>query len=94
MHEKIRHWLQQGELGNLVKHIEDIEAAHQAIHALLPDPFKDACHVHNITQSCIILGVKDPNIMTLLRYEIPNLLAALRKDPRFAGVASIKCHMG
>ncbi len=89
----IADWLHSGELGQLIRHLEDIQLVNEAIQSLLSEPFQGGCHVENITQGCVMLAVKDANLMTLLRYEIPNLLAALRKNTRWAGIASIKCHI-
>lgn len=89
--QPIDHWLNSGELGNLFRHLAQIEALNAALKPLLPETFREGCRVENIEQGCVILAVKNASIVTLLRYELPQLLNQLRQDPRWAGLASIKC---
>jgi hypothetical protein len=91
--QSIKHWLHQGELGNLLTHLEQLNALNAVIQSLLPEQFKGGCRVENVSGACLTLSVNNASLVTLLRYEIPNLLTALRKEPKWAGIASIKCHV-
>lgn len=87
----IAHWLTLGELGPLFRQLEQIEALNAALLPLIPENFRAGCRVQNVVQGCVILGVQNASMITLLRYEIPNILSQLRQIPRWAGLASIKC---
>ncbi|MFI4956863.1 MAG: DciA family protein [Gammaproteobacteria bacterium] len=91
--QPINHWLHHGELGSLLRHLEQLNALNAVIQPLLPAQFKGGCRVENVSGGCLTLAVNNAGLVTLLRYEIPTLLAALRKDPKWAGIASIKCHV-
>ncbi len=88
--QPIKSWLHAGELGNLIQQLEYIQALDAAIQPLLPEAFQAVCRVKSVSQGCVILSVPNASILTLLRYEIPNILAELRKERRWAGIASIK----
>lgn len=91
--QPIAQWLHQGELGNLFRHLEQINALNALLQTLLPEQFREGCRVQNVAGGCLTLAVKNAGQVTLLRYEIPTLLAALRKEPKWAGIASIKCQV-
>ena len=91
--QSVKHWLHQGELGNLLGHLEQLNALNAVVQSLLPAQFKAGCRVENVSGACLTLSVNNASLVTLLRYEIPSLLAALRKERKWAGIASIKCHV-
>ena len=91
--QPIGHWLLSGELGHLFRHLEQLKALNAQVQSLLPEQFREGCHVENVNGGCLTLVVNSAGLVTLLRYEIPQLLAQLRCQPQWAGIASIKCRV-
>ena len=48
--------------------------------ALLPAPLQGKCRAANYRNAILIIEVTNASWMTRLRYEIPSLLSALRKE--------------
>lgn len=87
--ENMHALLRQGEFGNLLAELQKIKDLNKAIMPLLPEPFRD-CQVSRIQQGTVTLDVPNGSMATMLRYELPNILSALRKDKAWMGLASIK----
>lgn len=86
----LAHLLQQGELKPLIEHALKIHQLNQAIGPLLPEGFAGNVQVATIKSGSVVLDVPNASMLTVLKYQGPELLSKLRQLPGLAGLASIK----
>lgn len=66
-------------------------ALDQALQPILPESFRYACHVMNVHQGVVILGVSNASIATRIQFLSANLLQELRKKREYAQLTGIQC---
>lgn len=76
-------------LSSLIDRVKKIAELDKVVRAELSKPLADYCRVANIRHSKLIIQTDSPVWASKLRFESTTLLAALRKQPRFAGLAGI-----
>lgn len=82
--------LQQGELKPLIEQALKIQQVNQALQPLLPEAFRGEVQVATIKSGSVLLDVPNAAMLTLLRYQGPELLSQLRQVPGLGGLASVK----
>lgn len=82
--------LKQGELKPLIEQALKINQVNLALQPLLPEAFRGEVQVASIKSGSIVLNVPNASMLTLLRYQGPELLSQLRQVPGLAGLASVK----
>jgi hypothetical protein len=90
----LEHLLRQGELKPLIEHALKIHQLNQAIALLLPEGFAGNVQVATIKSGSVILEVLNASMLTVLKYQGPELLSKLRQLPGLAGLASVKFRVG
>lgn len=70
--------------GSVLRNVQQRATAllklNRAVKALLPAPLQPWCRVANFRQSILVLETANASWMMRLRYELPNLLSALRGE--------------
>lgn len=90
--KKTLEFLQSGEknsINSLISRVKRIAELDPVIKAELSSPLRDHCRVANIRNGKVVIQADNPVWGSKLRFEIIPLLATLRKQPRFAGLAGI-----
>lgn len=76
-------------LKNILNKLELINKLNLALAKLLDPELQPHCQVANYRDGQIVIQVDSPVFATLLRFQLPQLLSALRKEPGLAGIASL-----
>jgi len=77
------------QFGNILKKVECINSLNELLMPLLDPEMARHCQVANYRQGQLIIEVENAAIATILRFQLPDILAKLRQNPRLAGIASI-----
>lgn len=80
-------------LQHIFKTIEKIDIANSLVKEYLPEELKSCCIVTNLRQNVLVLAVSDGVWASQLRYQLPELLRVLRKEPMFCGLIKIEIIM-
>jgi len=79
-----------GVLHDLVVKSSQLKQLNDSLHRYISADLVEQCKVVEFEQGCLIIAASNGNYATLLRYQVSELLSALRKEPNFYGLASIK----
>ena len=79
----------QNQYKTLLGKVEKLHDLNVLIKQYLPSPLVNHCQVANLRHGKLVLSVDSPVWATKLRFYMPELLAALRQQPRFAGLAGM-----
>jgi hypothetical protein len=82
--------LHQGELKPLIEQALKIHQVNIALQPLLPEAFVDKVQVASIKSGTVLLDLPNASMVTILQYQVPELLSQLRQISGLAGLASIK----
>ncbi|MDP1574244.1 MAG: DciA family protein [Coxiellaceae bacterium] len=58
---------------------------------ILPDTLKSYCHVMNVQNGVLILGISSASIAMRIKMMSSNIMRDVRKDRRFAAICDLKC---
>lgn len=86
----INHLLNQGELKPLIEQALKIHQVNQALQPLLPEGFAGQVQVATIKSGSVVLEVPNASMLTILKYQAPELLSKLRQVKGLSGLASVK----
>lgn len=86
--------LSVGELKPLVEQVLKLQKVNEALQSTLEPPFKGQVSASQYQQGCITLDAPHASMLTLLRYQTPDILRQLRKIQGLGGLTSIKCRIG
>lgn len=82
------------QLQQIIKKSELLQQLDHKVKNLITDQtLRTHCQVANLRDGVLVIATDNANWATRLRYLTGNLLAELRKQPEFAGIASIKCYV-
>jgi hypothetical protein len=82
--------LHQGELKPLIEQALKIHQVNQALQPLLPVAFQGTVQVASLKSGSVVLDVPNASMLTILRYQGPELLSQLRQVKGLSGLASLK----
>ena len=82
--------LHQGELKPLIEQALKIHQINLALQPLLPEAFRGEVQVASLKSGSVVLDVPNASMLTVLKYQGPELLSQLRQIPGLAGLASVK----
>lgn len=86
----LEHLLNQGELKPLIEQALKIHQVNQALQPLLPEAVRGQVQVATLKSGSVLLDVPNASMLTVLRYQAPELLSKLRQIKGLAGLASVK----
>lgn len=82
---------QHSSLRMIVQKARLLLALHREIQKLVPSGFGPYCHVMNIHQNTLILGVENAAIATRIQFSISDIVRELQKNPTFQHIQKIQC---
>jgi len=86
----LEHLLHQGELKPLIEQAVKIHQVNLALQPLLPEAFRGNVQVATIKSGSVVLDVPNASMLTILKYQGPEILSLLRQVKGLAGLASVK----
>lgn len=92
-HRTIQGLLKRGELSGLVKQVLKAHEVNQVLQPLLNPEHQGQCQVTHVEGGCVTLDVPNASLLTVMRYQAPELLSKLRMNKALAGLTSIKCRI-
>jgi hypothetical protein len=78
-------------LGKIIQKANYLLALDRAMQTILPSEFVNHCHVMNINQSVVILGVNSAAIATRIQLMSSDIISALQNIREFQGLLRIHC---
>ncbi len=78
-------------LQKIVKKAQFLLALDHYTQTILPDTLKSYCHVMNVQNGVLILGVSSAAIATRLKMMHKEIMLAIHREKRFTGVIDLKC---
>jgi len=81
----------QSSLGKLVEKARWLLTLDRSLKTLLPTGFQAFCHVMNVNEHQLILGVTNAAIATRIRLMSPELIAKLKRNPDYYIIENIVC---
>ena len=93
--QKIDHLLSErhqrfSPLQRLLRHAADQETWTAGLRALLPEPLRNHCHVHDVRGGALFVTCRNAAAATRLRFLAPELLISLRTLQDFSRVSEIR----
>jgi len=79
-----------GTLQTLVTQAMELKQLNELLQQYVSEELAPHCKVVGFEQGCLTLATSNGNYATLLRYQVSELLSALRREPNFCGLGSIK----
>lgn len=83
--------LTHSSLGKIIQKAKYLLALDRYFQTILPASFASYCHVMNIDQSILILGVSNAAIATRIRFMSAELIEQLHKKKEFTRIQTIHC---
>jgi hypothetical protein len=80
-----------GEMQNIFLKTKWLQELGQRLATYLPENLRDHCSVLNYHQNILTLQTKNGSVATILRYQIPELLNALRTRGNLPALIRIEC---
>ncbi len=80
-------------LTEICKRAIQLEELNSKIYTYLPSSLQKHCHVGSFTNGCLVIIVNDAVWASELRYSLPNLRDALRKEAGIYQLSSIKINI-
>jgi len=91
--EPINELLSEGSLGSLLTRSRFLQQLTRTVHPYLDPTLKNHCQVANFRDNVLVLQVNTPARSTRLRYQVPELINALRQVPELSGLRKIDIHI-
>ena len=85
--------LKQSSLGKIIQKAKHLLALDRHIQTILPASFASYCHVMNVDQSILILGVSSAAIATRIRFMSAELIEKLHEKKEFVFIQTIYCRV-
>ena len=85
--------LTQTSLGKIIQKAKRLLALHRCFQTILPASFAPYCHVMNVDQSILILGVSNAAIATRIRFMSAELIEKLHEKKEFLYIQVIHCRI-
>lgn len=85
--------LQQSPLRMIVQKAQLLLVLHRDIQKLIPAGFESYCHVMNIHQQTVILGVSNAAIATRIQFVAPDIMNGLHKKTEWRYLQKIQCRV-
>jgi hypothetical protein len=82
--------LHQGELKPLIEQALKINQVNLALQPLLPEGFEGQVQVSTVKSGTVVVDVPNASMLTILKYQGPEILSRLRQVKGLAGLASVK----
>lgn len=78
-------------LGKIIQKAKWLLTLNRTMQAILPAEFASYCHVMNVNQGVLILGVSSAAIATRIQFMSSQLTYTLQKQNEFRGIIGIQC---
>lgn len=78
-------------LGKIIQKAKWLLALDRALQTLLPPEFATYCHVMNVNQATLVLGVSSAAIAMRIRFVSSDLIQTLQKEPEWQMIREIQC---
>ena len=78
-------------LGKIIQKARWLMTINRALQNILPAAFAPYCHVMNVDQSILILGVSNAAIATRIKFISADLIRELHKQTEFVRIQTIHC---
>lgn len=85
--------LAHSSLGKIIQKAKWLLALDRHFQTILPESFAPYCHVMNVDQSILIVGVSNAAIATRIRFMSMDLIQELHKKSEFARIQTIHCRV-
>lgn len=83
--------LAHSSLGKIIQKARWLMTMNRALQNILPTAFAPYCHVMNVDQSILILGVSNAAIATRIKFISADLIRELHKQTEFVRIQTIHC---
>ncbi len=77
-------------LQNLIVRSKQLADLNSLLRTEIGQPLAQHCHIANLRDNCLVIGVSSAACATVLRYQSFDLLQKLRQHTTFAALANIK----
>lgn len=78
-------------LNRIIQKAQFLLALDHYTQTILPDTLKSYCHVMNVQNGVLILGVSSAAIATRIKMMSSDIIRAVKKEKRFAAIIDLKC---
>lgn len=85
--------LSHSSLGKIIQKAKGLLALDRHIKTILPPTFASFCHVMNVEQSNLILGISNAAVATRIRFMMDDLIRELQQKKEFAHIRAIHCRV-
>ncbi|OGT33319.1 MAG: hypothetical protein A3C44_03780 [Gammaproteobacteria bacterium RIFCSPHIGHO2_02_FULL_39_13] len=85
--------LTQSSLGKIIQKAKWLLTLDRVFKTILPETFLPYCHVMNVDQSILIVGVTNAAIATRIRFMSGDFIRELQKQKEFAHIQTIHCRV-
>ncbi len=85
--------LTHSSLGKIIQKAKWLLALDRYFQTILPASFASYCHVMNVDQSILIVGVSNAAIATRIRFMFAELIEKLHEKKEFAHIQTIHCRV-
>lgn len=80
-------------LGKIIQKAQWLLALDRVFQTVVPAEFASYCHVMNVNQGVLILGVSSAAVATRIRLMASQLLHTVQHHPEFRGVQGLECRV-
>ncbi|PIZ04625.1 MAG: hypothetical protein COY58_02410 [Gammaproteobacteria bacterium CG_4_10_14_0_8_um_filter_38_16] len=85
--------LSRSSLGNIIQKAKWLLALDRYVKTILPASFASFCHVMNVDQSNLVLGVSNAAVATRIRFMSDTFLRTLQQKKEFAHIRTVHCRI-
>lgn len=78
-------------LRKIIQKAKFLLALDHALQAILPESFRSYCHVMNVNEGNVVLGVSNAAIATRIQFMSIAIMSELKKTREYAQLLGIKC---
>jgi hypothetical protein len=78
-------------LNRIIQKAQFLLALDHYTQTILPDTLKSSCHVMNVQNGVLILGVSSAALAMRIKMMANDIMRDVRRDRRFAAICDMKC---
>ena len=83
----------QTELYHIINKVRTLQTLNKVLHEFLDHKFRPYCYVANLENDILVIGITNAAVATIIKFNTPEILAALQHHPAGSKISKIKCRV-